>query len=396
MSRSALAPSRFGGINSFSGVITVNSGTLQTIIPEAFLQGGNFFDVPTGSQLTPSNYLVVNSAATFDMYGMNQFLGAIGGNGSILTGNVPGANLYLTGNGATTSAAFGGVISGSGGLVKINNGQISGANTQVLTGNNTYTGATVIQGTSAVFQNVLQLSFLNAPGTTSNIISSQSALVFNGGTLVVTASSAENSVSNQTFNGTTITAGTVAAIIPQNSTASATLNINLGAINRQPGSVLNLVSQIPALTIVPLIGTVNITTTSTGVISGNNILTDANSTAYATTQSLAFNTVINTFTNTSNDINFWAGVNSSGQIVPATPTFNPTAGMSSSTNAVYTNAALTFAPNSTIGSLNFVVNGTFNFTGTNTVTSGGFAQQRPGQQRHGYPSRRRHPRSCEW
>src|SRR5437867_2205596 len=109
------------GDTPFLGGITVSAGALVA---------GNGNPFPTNN----NNQITVNGR-TFDLNGFNVRLSRLGGNA---TGKVLlGANTLTAGNNAS-SAEFQGVISGSGGYVKV--GSIS----QVLSGTNTFTGGITI------------------------------------------------------------------------------------------------------------------------------------------------------------------------------------------------------------------------------------------------------------
>lgn len=106
-----------GTSNSFSGTTTVNSGTLQLGADGA---------LPNGTPVS------VVSGATLDLNHHPATLGSLTGAGNINTG---GAALTLA---QATDTTFTGVIGGGGGLNK------TGAGTLILTGANTYTGATTV------------------------------------------------------------------------------------------------------------------------------------------------------------------------------------------------------------------------------------------------------------
>ncbi len=107
------------GANTFSGAIMVNAGTLQAGATNAF---------------SPNSPVSVGSGATLDLHGFSQTIAGLSGSAgsSVTTG---GANLI---DNQASSTTFGGVISGSGGLVK------NGAGTLTLTGANTYSLQTII------------------------------------------------------------------------------------------------------------------------------------------------------------------------------------------------------------------------------------------------------------
>ena len=112
------------GINSYSGGTTVSAGTLQ-------LSGSGTLGAPTGT--------LTVSGGTLDLNGTAQTTGAL----TLTSGTIEDS----AGGGTLTSASFGaqaGTISaalaGSGALTK------TGSGTVVLSGNDSYTGATTIDG----------------------------------------------------------------------------------------------------------------------------------------------------------------------------------------------------------------------------------------------------------
>jgi outer membrane autotransporter protein len=167
------------GTNTYSGGTTISAGTLQL---------GN-----GGTAGSIAGNVIDNGALAFDRRDSVTFAGAISGTGSvtqigagttILTGNntytggtTIGAGTLQLGNGGTTgsiagnvidngvlafnrvdSVTFGGVISGTGSLVK------QGAGTLTLPGANTYTGTTTINAGSLIVDGSIgsQQTFVNA------------------------------------------------------------------------------------------------------------------------------------------------------------------------------------------------------------------------------------------
>ncbi len=159
------------GPSTYLGATTISAGTLQGGAANAF---------------SASSATIVNAGATLNLGGFNQQIGSLAGAGS----TVLGANALTTG-GDGTSTTFAGVISGVGGsLDKI------GAGTFTLSGNNTYTGPTTINGGTLVINGSIV-----SPITVSN-----------GGILG----------GNATLGPTTIAAG--GTIAPGNSIGAITVN----------------------------------------------------------------------------------------------------------------------------------------------------------------------------
>ena len=114
------------GLDQYTGSTTVSAGTLQ-------LSG-------TGSFGNGTRQLSIAGGATASLNGVNSSAGSINGAGNITLGSGT-----LTTGASNAADSFSGVISGTGGLVKV------GTATQTLSGTNLYTGGTTVNsGTLAI------------------------------------------------------------------------------------------------------------------------------------------------------------------------------------------------------------------------------------------------------
>ncbi|MDX8497990.1 autotransporter outer membrane beta-barrel domain-containing protein [Mesorhizobium sp. VK4C] len=141
------------GANTYQGATQINLGTLRAGSATAF---------GTNSAVT----LADAAGAMMDLNNFNISIGSLAGGGTT-GGNVSlGAGILTTGAN-NTSTSYGGVVSGTGALVK------AGTGTQTLTGTNTYTGGTTISS------GTLQLGNGGASGSIVGNVVDNGALVFN-------------------------------------------------------------------------------------------------------------------------------------------------------------------------------------------------------------------------
>ncbi len=125
----------FSGANTYSGATTINNGILQAGVATVDGVSGAF---GLGSAVTLAN----TAGATLALNGFNNTIGSLAG-GGVSGGNVTlGSATLTTGNSSNTQYA--GVISGTGGFVKV------GSGTQILSGVNTYTGTTTVSAGSLI------------------------------------------------------------------------------------------------------------------------------------------------------------------------------------------------------------------------------------------------------
>ncbi|WP_445488208.1 beta strand repeat-containing protein [Rhodopseudomonas sp. RCAM05734] len=154
---------RLSGITDYSGATNVMAGTLQASSASGMLSQNSDFTIAAG--------------ATLDLNNSFQFIGSLSGAGTVTNSAAGAATLSVGGNSVSTT--FSGTIAdGPGGPVALWVGGFGSSGTFTLTGNNAYSGGTLICSCWA-----LQLG---NGGTTGSITGD----VTNGGTLIFNRSNA--------------------------------------------------------------------------------------------------------------------------------------------------------------------------------------------------------------
>jgi fibronectin-binding autotransporter adhesin len=204
-----------GSVNTFTGGVTIQAGTLKLGVPEAL---GNAINA-----LTLGNS-VTNTGGTLDLNGETQILtmlASVGSGQNIVTNSsTTPATLQFDGAGVWGGGIQDGASAGNV-LVTI----YSGASA-TFTGANTYTGQTLIQnatlilaGTGSTLSSVDRVELNNGAGT--------------GGVLEL--GNATLGGVNQTLGALIIGAGAANRVISGNATQTSTLTINNSAADAFPG-----------------------------------------------------------------------------------------------------------------------------------------------------------------
>lgn len=213
-----------GGTTLIAGVLNINAdislgGTSSTVT----FSGNSTLQAGASVTLNSSRGIIINTGAT--------------------------ATLDTQANFMTVA----GVISGNGNLTK------TGKGTLTLSKANTYSGGTTVGA------GTLKLDFSASGAPTNNIIASTNALTLMGSNLTITGKT--STTNSQQFSGLTLTANS-ANTITTNSGSSGAINLTLGAITRNFGSVLTFT--------LPANGSI---ATTSGV--ANSLLVDDKGVAYA-------------------------------------------------------------------------------------------------------------------
>ncbi|NBP89517.1 MAG: hypothetical protein EBU59_13670, partial [Planctomycetia bacterium] len=185
------------GSNTYSGGTTLNAGTLVI---------GNTSAASSGTITQTDGTSVLKLDTTGTITNAMSIYNVLSNKTVTLSGAITAQNTtYDVASGTTTT--LNGTISGSGGITK------NGTGTLLVTGNNTYTGATVVNA------GTLQANAANALGN--------STVTVNGGSLLVTASNAIND-----SKGVTLAGGTLAY--------NGTVTDSIGALTLSADSIIDL------------------------------------------------------------------------------------------------------------------------------------------------------------
>ena len=196
--------------------------------PTLTLGSGGITVAATDGTETFGNTLAIALSATQN-WTNNSTTGTLTINSAVsnATGTSGTQTLTIGGAGNTT---VGGVMSNNAGTLALT---MSGSGTLTFNGSavNTFSGGVKVNG------GTLALNFANLV-TPTDLINNGNSLTMGGGMLSILGKNVASATSSQTFNGTTLNAGS--NIIAINKGASATsATLNLGAITRNPGSAVN-------------------------------------------------------------------------------------------------------------------------------------------------------------
>ena len=210
VSQTGTGTTTLSGANTYAGSTTVNGGTLQA--------------GATGAFGTGAGAMVVNTGGALDLNGFNLQVGSLSGTGGTITNNNATASdpSVLTVNNLGTATTYAGVIQNG----STNTTGLTLASTDVgtliLTGANTYSGPTTINGGALQLGN--GTSGNDGSISASSAISDNSALVYDlfgaetyggsisgTGALTKTGSGTLTLTNASSYSGTTtVTAGTLA------------------------------------------------------------------------------------------------------------------------------------------------------------------------------------------
>ncbi|MGI0514190.1 autotransporter-associated beta strand repeat-containing protein [Salmonella enterica subsp. enterica serovar Corvallis] len=232
------------GANSYTGGTTISGGTLVATNVEALGSGdvtdNAVLELNTGGTfdnvISGSGQVVKSGDEMLTLSGANSYTGGT----TISGGTLVATNVEALGSGDVTDNAtlelntggtFDNVISGSGQVVK------SGDDALTLSGNNSYTGGTLISGGTLVASNVDALGSgdvtdnatleMNTGGDFDNAISG-SGQVVKSGDETLTLSGANSYTGGTTISGGTLVANNVEALGTGDVTNNATLELNTG------------------------------------------------------------------------------------------------------------------------------------------------------------------------
>lgn len=232
-----------GVVSGVGGMIVDEKGSHATTTRSLILSGANTYTGPTrlkfgtlkagvASVANVSGAFGNNSAVTLDnaantvmdITGFNTQIGSLTGGGTT-GGNVTlGAATLTVGGDNTSPAAYGGVISGTGGLTKI------GSGTQILSGVNTYTGTTSIS--AGTIRNGSATTFTN-----KGALSMSSTGIFDLGGFNANFTSLSASVAGNNITNTGSTDATLALSNQANTVIAA--RIVDGTTNKTAVSLVN-------------------------------------------------------------------------------------------------------------------------------------------------------------
>jgi autotransporter-associated beta strand protein len=171
--------------NPYNGVITISPPSTGYL--------GGILDIGNNTALINATIIDNNTTVTGLLFATTApQIGALSG-----AGNIPLPSSSLTAGGNGTSTTYSGVLSGAGAFTK------AGSGTMILSGSNTYTGATKVTG------GILEITGAIADSTSANV-SSGAVLYLAGGTLQIAGAITNNGLIKLSGSATLTSTGTFA------------------------------------------------------------------------------------------------------------------------------------------------------------------------------------------
>jgi fibronectin-binding autotransporter adhesin len=186
------------GANNYTGATTITTSRLTTAAPNT---------LPSATAVT------VGSGATLNLGANSQTIGSLAG-----AGNLTRTSAALTSGGNDTSTSYSGVINGSGAVTK------AGVGTWTISGANTYSGATNIDG------GILATGAVNTlPSGTAVTVNAGGALNLNNNSQTIASLAGAGNVDLGSGAGATLTLGNAAATTYSGSISGAGGLTKIGA-----------------------------------------------------------------------------------------------------------------------------------------------------------------------
>jgi autotransporter-associated beta strand protein len=200
-------------VNSGNLVITVTNDSEMSltgdILNNATVQFNQTANGTYAGNLSGSGAFVKNGNETLTLNGNNTYSGGTTVNSGTLIGSTSSLQGAITNNGVvnfqqTSNGTYSGAMGGSGSLVKSGWGS-----TVTLSGNNNYTGGTIIQdgtlaGTATSLQGAIEVENINSAVIFNQVSTgTQSGVITGNGSFIKAGSGALTLVGNNTYSGST-------------------------------------------------------------------------------------------------------------------------------------------------------------------------------------------------
>lgn len=324
-----------GGAGSSLTLAGANTHTGNTAVTGGSLVLAHSLALQNTTLTTGGTGLIFDSSVASHSFS----IGGLGASTDLALQDNAGNAVTLNLGGNNTAQTYNAVLSGSGGLTK------TGTALLTLGGTNTYTGNTTVNNGE------LRLEFSTAGAPLTDIINASSSLVLGGGQLGQRQGTVAGPYNQQTFNGTTVRAGS--SIVNQVRAPGGSMLLTLGTLTRETGGTAAFSANGSGISGIAAAATN--TNTASGIIGGWATYLTINGGATAT--------------NTTD----WAAYSGTKIVALAAGSYTNTVATTAATNLNLTTSVALNA-NVTVGSVRFndaFTDPTLTLNGSHTVGSGG-------------------------